>query len=128
MNVKITVKNNSLKAVCGRLLSFKKLALIFGSAITGIFVLIFIFNLSYTFIDVSLLLRILFFVIATTLNILFAIIIITKEIFHVSYIHTSQCEKGCDLNFNLDCYDYPNGEKPTISTPKRHSEIIRLKL
>ncbi len=123
-NVKIIVKDNYLKAVRDRSLSLKKLALVFGSAITGTLVFIFIFNLLHVFISVSFLLKILFLVIATALHILFEIINIKKKILHIPFIHTSECEKECDLGFDLDCYNYPSNEKSTIPMRKQKDQVI----
>ena len=120
-NLKIVIQNNHMKAVRDRTLSLKKLALVLGSAITGILTIIFIYNLIHAFIPISLGISILLLVTAAVCNIVFAIINIRKKIFHIPCIHTKTCEKDCnldfDLDFNLDCYDYPENEKPEIEIP-----------
>ena len=120
-NLKIVIQNGDMKAVRDRKLSLKKLALVLGSAITGILTIIFIYNLIHAFIPISLGISILLLVTAAVCNIVFAIINIRKKIFHISCIHTKTCEKDCNLDFNLDfnldCYDYPENEKPEIEIP-----------
>lgn len=123
-NLKIVIKNNHMKAVRDRGLSLKKLALVLGSAITGILTIIFIYNLIHAFIPISLGISILLLVTAAVCNIVFAIINIRKKIFHIPCIHTKTCEKDCNLDFDLDCYDYPENEKPEIKMPKRQGRLI----
>ena len=113
-NLKIVIQNGDMKAVRDRKLSLKKLALVLGSAITGILTIIFIYNLIHAFIPISLGISILLLIIAIVFHIAFEIINIRKKIVHIPYIHTKTCEKDCNLDLDLDCYDYPENEKPEI--------------
>lgn len=123
-NLKIVIQNGHMKAVCGRELSLKKLALALGCPITLILTLMFIYNLIHVFIPISLGVNILLLVIAIVFHIAFEVINIRKRILHIPCMHTKLCGKECNLGFDLDCYDYPENEKPEIEIPKRTGGII----
>lgn len=123
-NLKIVINNNHMEAVRDRELSPKKLALVLGNVITAILTIMFIYNLIHVFIPISLGINILLLVIAAVSHIAFEIINIRKKIFHIPCIHTKTCEKDCNLDFDLDCYDYPENEKPEIEMPKIRGKLI----
>ena len=123
-NLKIVIQNGHMKAVRDRELSLKKLALALGNAITGILTIMFIYNLIHVFIPISLGVNILLLVIAIVFHIAFEVINIRKRILHIPCIHTKLCGKECNLDFDLDCYDYPENEKPEIEMPKLEGRII----
>ena len=122
-NLKIVIQNGRMKAVRDRELSLKKLALVLGCPITLILTVMFIYNLIHVFIPISLGVNILLLVIAIVFHIAFEIINIWKKIVHMPFIHTKSCGKECNLDFDLDCYDYPYTDSPTINMQKETGRI-----